>query len=175
MFINALFRRLAGPSWFFTGYIFLFQTQIRHYYYYRRCYTRVPASVKNEFRWNDQSFSELFHRNGSCSHCRKSTAGMIDLSRMIDVVRTKAIADFRLSRNGWHTRDYVRVERNETLRFLNSRRLFYYQPNWPAGTVRALNNIPDNTYILYILPKCIIRIRSETSSEIVLVRHRSSI
>jgi len=64
----------------------------------------------------------------------RPTAGMIDLSWMIDVMRTKAIQDFRLAWNGCHTCKYVRVQRNGTVRFLNSRRLFYYRPNWPATT-----------------------------------------
>jgi len=54
--------RLAGPSWFFFRYIFLFRTRISYYYYYGYYYTRVPASVKNEFH-RARTFSELFHSN----------------------------------------------------------------------------------------------------------------
>jgi len=61
----------------------------------------------------------------------RPTAGMIDLSRMIDVVSTKAIPDFRLS-TAPGTAEHTRVcVPNGTLRFLSPRRqwLFYYRPN----------------------------------------------
>lgn len=54
-------------------------------------------------------FQSYFTGTGRAVTAERPTAGMIDLSRMIDVVRTKAIADFRLARNGWHTREYARV------------------------------------------------------------------
>lgn len=78
----------------------------------------------------------------------RPTAGMIDLSRMIDVVSTKAIPDFRLSAAPGTT-EHTRVcVPNGTLRFLSPRRrwLFYYRPNWPTGTCAG-----DNTYIIYYI------------------------